>query len=218
MWIEQERPRPRKISRSQPKRGVKSVRRSSKGDATRQRILDAAVAVVADEGYHAATHQRIAKAAGLVRTAINYHFPDQDSLADALVGHLQRLKAERVKTLMDVSHGDHPVLAVEAYWALLQERPFIAIVELEGCARTNSRMRARLAAAAGHPQGKGSQTCFIRHASPGGFGPGLHGLSLRLLEGMAWVGAPHDEVQHLLDLLHLAAQVQQELWAPANSP
>lgn len=211
MWIEQQRPRPRRTSPSQPRRAVKAIRRSSKGDATRGRILDAAMAVVADEGYHAATHQRIAQAAGLVRTAINYHFPDQNSLADALVGHLHRLKAERMMAVMGGSLD--PALAVEAYWALLQETPFVALAELECCARTDVGLRARLAAAGGQP----GATALHRSPIPG---PGLYGLSLCLLEGMARGGARHAEARRLLDLLKPAAQVRDESlpfrWGPGE--
>lgn len=166
------------------------------------------MAVVAEEGYHAATHQRIAQAAGLVRTAINYHFPDQDSLADALVGHLQRLKAARVMTVMGGALDDPPAWDLEAYWALLQETPFVAIAELECCARTDLRLRARLAPPAGHPEGQGGESAFPRRASSEGLCQALHGLSLRLLEGMARAGAHPDEVRRLLDLLKLAAQVR----------
>ncbi|WP_421930716.1 TetR/AcrR family transcriptional regulator [Phenylobacterium sp.] len=192
MWIEQQRPRPRATLTAQPRRAVRAVRRSSKGDATRRRILDAAMAVVADEGYHAATHQRIAQAAGLVRTAINYHFPDQDSLADALVDHLHRLKAERVAAVIGGSLDDHPTLAIEAYWALLQETPFVAIAELECCARTDAALRGRLAIAK------------ERRPPPALEDDGLYGVSLRLLEGMARGGTQHDGAHRLLDLLKRA--------------
>lgn len=192
MWIEQQRPRPSRTLTAQPRRAVRAVRRSTKGDATRRRILDAAMAVVADEGYHAATHQRIAQAAGLVRTAINYHFPDQDSLADALVDHLHRLKAERVAAAIGRSLDDHPTLAIEAYWALLQETPFVAIAELECCARTDAALRDRLAAAR------------ERRPPPALEDGGLHGVSLRLLEDMARGGTQHDGAHRLLDLLKRA--------------
>ena len=163
------------------------------------------MAVVADEGYHAATHQRIAQAAGLVRTAINYHFPDQNSLADALVGHLHQLKAERMMAVMGGSLEDHPAWAIEAYWALLQETPFVALAELECCARTDVGLRARLAAAGGQPD-RAEAGATALHRSPI-LGPGLYGLSLCLLEGMARGGARHAEARRLLDLLKPAAQV-----------
>lgn len=174
------------------------------------------MAVVADEGYHAATHQRIAQAAGLVRTAINYHFPDQNSLADALVGHLHRLKAERMVAVMGGSLD--PALAIEAYWALLQETPFVALAELECCARTDVGLRARLAAAGGPPDRAEAWATAPHRSSI--LGSGLYGLSLCLLEGMARGGARHAEARRLLDLLKPAAQVRDESlpfrWAPVD--
>lgn len=132
--------------------------------------------IVAEEGYHAATHQRIAEAAGLVRTAINYHFPEPERLSEALVLHLYRLRAERVAATAGgpEASGGHGS-AIEAYWRLLQETPFVAIAELECCARTDHGLRARLTAAR-------------RSSAPDGapaFGPNLDRLSVYLLEGLA---------------------------------
>ena len=201
--MEQERPRQRRTLTSSPRRTVRAVRRSSKGDATRRRILDAAMAVVADEGYHAATHQRIAEAAGLVRTAINYHFPDPDILADAIVDHLHRLKAERLMAVIGRSLDDHPTLAIEVYWALLQETPFVAIAELECCARTDAALRGRLAAAK------------ERRPAPAVEDAGLCGVSLRLLDVMARGGTQHDGADRLLDLLKRAVLASDGLLSAA---
>lgn len=158
--------------------------RLRKGEATRRRILDAAMLVVAEEGYHAATHQRIAEAAGLVRTAINYHFPDPDRLSEALVLHLYRLRAERVAATVgapEVSGGYSS--AIEAYWVLLREAPFVAIAELECCARTDPALRARLVAARGSSAPDGSQTPTVD--LPASVGPNLDRLSVYVLEGLA---------------------------------
>lgn len=178
MWIEQQRSRPGRASTSQPRRAVRTVQRSSKGDATRRRILNAAMSIVADEGYHAATHQRIAQAAGLVRTAVNYHFPDPDRLSEALILHLYRLKAERVAATIGLRNPDgHSAPLMQAYWALLGETPFVAIAELECCARTDSALRTRLAAA------RVSSDQYP--PSPEPIDRELHELSVCLLEGMA---------------------------------
>lgn len=184
MWLEQEEPRSRRTMRSRPRRPANTVRRLRKGEATRRRILDAAMLVVAEEGYHAATHQRIAEAAGLVRTAINYHFLDPDRLSEALVLHLYRLRAERVAATVgapEVSGGCSS--AIEAYWALLRETPFVAIAELECCARTDPGLRARLVAARGSSTPDGSQTPTVD--LPASAGPNLDRLSVYVLEGLA---------------------------------
>lgn len=184
MWLEQEDPRSRRTMRSRPRRPADTVRRLRKGEATRRRILDAAMLVVAEEGYHAATHQRIAEAAGLVRTAINYHFPDPDLLSESLVLHLYRLRAERVAATVDAPEVDGGYgSAIEAYWALLRETPFVAIAELECCARTDPALRARLAAARCWSALDGDQTPAVN--PPAEVGPNLDRLSVYLLEGLA---------------------------------
>ena len=179
MWLEQAPRRPRLTRRSAPSQPANSVRRLAKGEATRRRILDAAMRVVAEEGYHAATHQRIAEASGLVRTAINYHYPEPDRLSEALVLHLYRLRAERVAAVVgapEVNDGGSSI--IEAYWRLLREIPFVAIAELECCARTDHALRARLAAARWSSVQDGEQ-------APEGCGPNLDRLSVYVLEGLA---------------------------------
>ena len=179
MWLEQAPPRPRQTRRSAPSRPANTVRRLAKGEATRRRILDAAMRVVAEEGYHAATHQRIAEASGLVRTAINYHYPEPDRLSEALVLHLYRLRAERVATMFgapEVNDGGSSI--IEAYWRLLRETPFVAIAELECCARTDRALRARLAAARRSSVRDGDQASADSGLS-------LDRLSVYVLEGLA---------------------------------
>ena len=163
--------------------------------------------IVAEEGYHAATHQRIARAAGLVRTAINYHFPDPDLLSEALVLHLHRLRAERVAATvgapeLDKSHSS----SIEAYWALLRETPFVAMAELECCARTDQNMRAHLAAARCSSALNGDQTPAV--------GANLDRLSVYLLEGLArGVGHEGDAFleRRVLGILKRAAEEAREL-------
>lgn len=168
--------------------------------------------IVADEGYHAATHQRIAQVAGLVRSAINYHFPDQTSLLDGLVGHLHRLKSARVKAAIPpLSAEGHPGLAIDAYWDLLQETPFVAFAELECCARTDEPLRMRLAAAqrlSTHGEAEGWPPASQQ--APSHLGEGFHDLSRCLLEGMARGGITREKAilaQRALDLLKHAAPV-----------
>lgn len=48
---------------------------------TRDRIMDAALAVFADQGYHRASIEEIATRAGLTKGAVYYWFTDKDDLA-----------------------------------------------------------------------------------------------------------------------------------------
>ncbi len=60
-----------------------------KSQKTRARILDQAMRLIAEIGYHAATNPVIADAAGLTRGAMLYHFPTREALVEAAVAHVQ---------------------------------------------------------------------------------------------------------------------------------
>ncbi len=63
--------------------------RSAASTARRAQILDATIAVVAEEGFARATFARIAGRAGLSSTRlISYHFAGKDDLVAALVEHV----------------------------------------------------------------------------------------------------------------------------------
>ncbi len=65
------------------------VRRSAASEARRAQILDATIAVVAEDGFGRATFARIAERGGLSSTRlISYHFTGKDELVAALVEHV----------------------------------------------------------------------------------------------------------------------------------
>jgi AcrR family transcriptional regulator len=67
-------------------------------DGTRQRLLDAAAAVVRRDGPRALTLDTVAAQAGLSKGGLLYHFATKDALVDALVEDwLDRFEAEVVK-------------------------------------------------------------------------------------------------------------------------
>jgi AcrR family transcriptional regulator len=115
---------------------------------TRARILDAAMRLFAEVGYHAATNALIAEAAKLTRGAMLYHFATREELVEAAVAHIE---LERAK-LFEAAAATPPAVdaaehAIDAYWALLHEPPFVAFAELEAAARTDPMLKALLAAA-----------------------------------------------------------------------
>jgi AcrR family transcriptional regulator len=122
---------------------------SPKSLRTRARILDAAVRLFVEIGYHGATNARIAEAAGLTRGAMLYHFPDREALVEAVVPFIQSARAGLLQAAIDdAPHGaDRTDHAIDAYWRLLSEPPFVAFAELEGAARTDAALRERLAPA-----------------------------------------------------------------------
>jgi len=117
---------------------------------TRGRILDAAMRLFAEIGYHAATNAVIAEAANLTRGAMLYHFATREELVEAAVVHIEEARARLLEQAaagppaQGVDASEH---AIDAYWALLHEIPYVAFAELEAAARTDPMLRERLAPA-----------------------------------------------------------------------
>ncbi|WP_041373696.1 TetR/AcrR family transcriptional regulator [Phenylobacterium zucineum] len=121
-----------------------------KSQRTRARILDAAMRLFAEIGYHAATNAVIADAAGLTRGAMLYHFATREELVEAAIAHIELNRArllEQVAAAPPPAGMDAAEHAIDAYWSLLHEVPFIAFAELEAAARTDAMLRERLGAA-----------------------------------------------------------------------
>jgi AcrR family transcriptional regulator len=117
---------------------------------TRARILEAAMRLFAEIGYHAAGNAVIAEAAKLTRGAMLYHFGTREDLVEAAIQHIEIARARLFEEAAAASAApgqDASEAAIDAYWALLHEVPFIAFAELEAAARTEPMLRARLAAA-----------------------------------------------------------------------
>lgn len=126
-----------------------TARTTAKSQRTRIRILDAAMQLFAERGYHAAANADIAEAAKMTRGAMLYHFPTREALTAAAVAHIQAARAamfeEAAKNRPDgVDTSDH---AIDAYWALLHELPFTAFRSLEAAARSDAGLQALLAPA-----------------------------------------------------------------------
>ena len=72
-----------------------------KSQKTRARILDCAMHLIAEIGYHAATNPAIADAAGLTRGAMLYHFPTREALVEAAVAHIQAERSTLFRAAAD---------------------------------------------------------------------------------------------------------------------
>jgi len=94
-------------------------------DATRQRILDTAERLFADQGFHATTLRQITREAGVNLAAVNYHHGSKDALILAVFQRrLDELNSDRLTRLDRVlGQGDPPrledVLEAFIYPALL---------------------------------------------------------------------------------------------------
>lgn len=120
-----------------------------KSRRTRNRILESAMRLIAEVGYNEATNARISDAAGITRGAMLYHFPTREDLLGAVVAHIQKQRMQRLAEagIERPAGADPAEHAIDAYWALLAEPPFVAFAELEGVARTDEAVRAAVAEA-----------------------------------------------------------------------
>ena len=122
---------------------------SPKSLRTRARILETAMRLFAEVGYHPAGNAVIAEASGLTRGAMLYHFASREALLDAVIPFIQAARARlfegaAARTPPGVDRTEH---AIDSYWRLLHETPFVAFAELESAARTDTPLRDRLRAA-----------------------------------------------------------------------
>jgi AcrR family transcriptional regulator len=198
---------------------------SPKSLRTRGRILDAAMRLFVEIGYHEATNAKIAEAARLTRGAMLYHFPDRESLVDAAVPYIQAARTRLLQEAMDAApNGVERIdYTIDAYWRLLTTPPFTAFAELESAARTDASLAVRLAAA---------QTAFDRaeigehmfDLIQGAEGPRFQAsrdMARFLLEGMARSRLTYDglaRTERLLAIVKRATRIlnrkgsTQELW------
>ena len=129
---------------------------SPKSLRTRARILDTAMRLFAEIGYHPASNAVIAEASGLTRGAMLYHFATREALLDSVIPHTQAARAQLFEAAArqmpaGADRTDH---AIDSYWRLLHEQAFVAFAELEAAARTDGPLRDRL---------RGAQAAFDRN-------------------------------------------------------
>lgn len=113
----------------------------ARGWHTRERILDAAVTCLGEEGYSAATTSRIQALAGVSRGSLLHHFPSRDAL---LIAAVQRLLEARTDDLgIEAAESiDH---AIEKVWATFDSPLFRATVQLWAAAQNDAELAAALA-------------------------------------------------------------------------
>jgi AcrR family transcriptional regulator len=191
---------------------------------TRKRILDAAMRLFAERGYHASSNADVAEAAGLTRGAMLYHFPTREDLVEAAIDYIQRRRTEAFETAArdQGQHGDATDQAIDAYWDLLHQAPFKAFAELEAVARTDPDLARRIApaqAAFDHAQ-IGDLSGLLLAGSGPRFQTGRD-LARFMLEGLARASLTYGEDERIDRLLTVVKRVTrvlnrkgsvQELW------
>jgi AcrR family transcriptional regulator len=170
-----------------------------KSQRTRGRILDAAMRLFTEIGYHAASNAVIAEAAGLTRGAMLYHFATREELVEAAIAHIEVNRArllERAAAAPAPAGVDASEHAIDVYWSLLHEPPFLAFAELEAAARTDAMLSLRLQAARSafdHAQLGGDRLWAMVQAGDDPRFQTSRDLGRFLLEGLAKGSMTYDE-------------------------
>jgi TetR/AcrR family transcriptional regulator len=95
------------------------TRRARQRDATRERIVEAALEAFADKGFHGASTRDIARRAGTNQGLITYHFRSKDELwraaADRIFGMLAENLRESLAAIETAGPRDRARAAIGAY-------------------------------------------------------------------------------------------------------
>ena len=111
---------------------------------TRERLLDATIACLVEEGYARTTTTRVCERAGLSRGAQLHHFRRKSDLVISAVAHLAARQAralrDRAASLPD--DGDRLEQLIDSIVELFAEPIFYAALELWTAARTDPELLA----------------------------------------------------------------------------
>ncbi|MCW0217197.1 MAG: TetR/AcrR family transcriptional regulator [Prosthecobacter sp.] len=101
-------------------------------DERRERILDSALRVFADRGFHGATTRELAKAAGVSEALMFRHFPTKEDLYLALQSHCCQAKAgEKAEMLGKLEDSTASLVMLVHYMMAKMLRPAACVPEAE---------------------------------------------------------------------------------------
>ena len=90
-----------------------ATRAQTRGERSRREIVSVAIDCFSRHGYHGTSIDRIARAAGVTKGALYYHFEDKEALLfgalDDRIGGFERVVVERVTRLKDPMAALHAV-------------------------------------------------------------------------------------------------------------
>lgn len=95
------------------------ARRRAQAEATRERILDAAVALIAERGYAATSIEALCRRAEVVRTAIYWHFGSKEGLLVPVVSRVASAWIEEIQK--SVYREGEPLARLDRFVASLRD-------------------------------------------------------------------------------------------------
>jgi len=125
---------------------MKGVRALKKQKAKRQQILDAAVRVIAENGYYRAQVSRIAKEAGVADGTIYLYFNNKEDLLVSLFAETMGSFVERIKVEMHPCTGAEAKLGalVRVHLGHLAERPHLAVLTQLELRQSQATLRSKI--------------------------------------------------------------------------
>jgi AcrR family transcriptional regulator len=113
---------------------------------TRGRVLEAALACLAELGYGGTTTTAVAERAGVSRGAQLHHFPTRAALIAAAVEHLYAgLRADYERAFARLSPAaDRLGASIDLLWRVWHDPRLTAVIELHVAARTDAELEAAL--------------------------------------------------------------------------
>ncbi len=117
----------------------------SRGEATRERIISAAITAFAEKGFEAASTRDIAERAGTDQGLLTYHFPSKDKLwraaADRLFGDQAKLFEPLITSLEFDDPKERARAAIREYVHFAAAHPEIFRFMVDEGNQSNARMR-----------------------------------------------------------------------------
>ncbi len=111
-----------------------------------KQIVDAAVIVIAENGYHQAQVSKIAKEAGVADGTIYLYFKNKEDILISVFREKMEIFVENIKEILkkDLPIAEKLQLVVENHFTVLQEDPHLAIVTQLELRQSNKDLRFQI--------------------------------------------------------------------------
>jgi AcrR family transcriptional regulator len=128
-----------------PRRARKPKTRSEQREATRERIVAAALEAFAEKGFHGASTRDIAERAGTNQGLITYHFRSKDELwraaADRIIGMLSKRATEQIGSLASADPRERAREGIRIYVRFVAAHPELFRLMVDEGKNSERRMK-----------------------------------------------------------------------------
>lgn len=117
------------------------ISKPTKREATREKVILAAIDCIYRDGFHAAHTNRIAEEAGVSWGVLQYHFGDKDGLLQAVIDHIfDDFAATLESTSLQGEHLQQRIRQlIDVVWALVSKKEYrVSIAILRNAGKDNS--------------------------------------------------------------------------------